>query len=392
MRIAFYAPLKSPGHATPSGDRRVARLLVQALELAGHEVRLAAELRSHEGQGDPARQQALRDEGLTIAMALVDAWRGPEAAGCPQLWFTYHLYYKAPDWIGPAVCAALGIPYVVAEASHAPKRAQGPWALNHAGVEQALRAADLLLCPTRDDLACVREVARAGVPVQQLPPFLDPVPYVSARARRSQHRAQLASNHALDTAVPWIVVSAMMRPGDKLTSYRELATALALLQDLNWRVLVAGDGQARDEVHALLQSAVPGRACYAGLLEAEAMAALYAASDLCLWPAVNEAYGMAMLEAQASGVPVVSCRLRGVPDVVQDGLTGLLVPGADAQALADATRQLLVDPALRTRMGDAAACFVAQERSVAQAAGRLRQLLPARRNVAPQAAPRREQA
>ncbi len=383
MRIAFYAPLKSPRHATPSGDRRVARLLVQALELAGHEVRLASELRSYEGQGDPMRQQALCDEGWAIAAALVAAWRGPEAADRPELWFTYHLYYKAVDWIGPAVCAALDIPYVVAEASHAPKRAKGPWALNHAGVEQALRAADLVLCPTRDDLACVRGSTRPGVPVLQLPPFLDAVPYVAARAGRSQHRARLAAVHGLDSAVPWIVVSAMMRPGDKLTSYRELAAALARLQDLPWRVLVAGDGQARDEVHALFQSAVPGRAWYAGLLDAEAMAALYAASDICLWPAVNEAYGMAMLEAQASGVPVVSCRLRGVPDVVQDGLTGLLVPGADAQALADATRRLLVDAALRTRMADAAACFVAQERSVAQAAGRLRQLLPRARAGAP---------
>jgi len=39
-----------------------------------------------------------------------------------RLWFTYHHYYKRPDWLGPRVSAALGIPYIVAEASHAAKR------------------------------------------------------------------------------------------------------------------------------------------------------------------------------------------------------------------------------------------------------------------------------
>ncbi len=46
MRVTFYAPLKPPDHEVPSGDRRMARLLIQALELAGHEVEVAARLRS----------------------------------------------------------------------------------------------------------------------------------------------------------------------------------------------------------------------------------------------------------------------------------------------------------------------------------------------------------
>ena len=66
----------------------------------------------------------------------------------PRLWFTYHVYYKAPDWIGPRVARGLGIPYVVAEGSRAAKRAQGPWALGHAGAEAALDRAD---CDLRDD-------------------------------------------------------------------------------------------------------------------------------------------------------------------------------------------------------------------------------------------------
>src|SRR5579859_5659357 len=113
-RIAFYAPLKPPDHQTPSGDRRVARLFVEALRHAGNDVFVASRLRSFDGAGDPARQARIAARSGQIANRLIDRWRRqPHAA--PDLWFTYHLYYKAPDWIGPAVSQALRIPYVTAE-------------------------------------------------------------------------------------------------------------------------------------------------------------------------------------------------------------------------------------------------------------------------------------
>src|SRR6202008_5084540 len=59
MRIAFYAPLKPPTHPVPSGDRRMARLLMAALARANHQVRLASRFRSREGEGDPGRQASL---------------------------------------------------------------------------------------------------------------------------------------------------------------------------------------------------------------------------------------------------------------------------------------------------------------------------------------------
>src|SRR5579863_5395260 len=134
MRIAFYAPLKPPDHPTPSGDRRIAQLFLAALRAAGHEPFLASRLRSYDGAGDGPRQARLADIGERQAARLLARWRfSPGAA--PDLWFTYHLYYKAPDWLGPRVSAALGIPYVIAEASSAPKRAAGAWAIGHRAVE-----------------------------------------------------------------------------------------------------------------------------------------------------------------------------------------------------------------------------------------------------------------
>lgn len=368
MRIAFYAPLKAPNHPTPSGDRRVARLLMDALRLAGHTVDLVSEFRSFDRDGDPQHQLALAEQGRSIAQALIGQWQGSTAPERPDLWFTYHLYYKAPDWLGPAVCRVLDIPYVVAEASHAAKRASGPWATGHAAAEEALRSADLLLCPTAFDVTGLQQLVTEPERIRRLPPFVDPTPYQRAARKRGLWRLRLCQRHELPMSEPWLVVAAMMRHGDKLASYRVLADSLRLLPDLPWQLLVCGDGGARGEVEAMLGPVAAGRVHFLGACDARTMAAVYAAGDICLWPAVNEAYGMAMLEAQAAGLPVVSCATRGVPDVVQQGQTGLLASRIDARELAACVRELLTDPPRRKAMGVAAAHFVAQSRSLSQAA------------------------
>src|SRR5260221_9849429 len=107
MRIAFYAPLKPPDHPVPSGDRRIARLFLDALRLTGHEPFVASQLRSYDAAGDPARQARIAALGQRTAERLLCRWRRAPGTA-PQLWLTYHLYYKAPDWLGPAISKALG--------------------------------------------------------------------------------------------------------------------------------------------------------------------------------------------------------------------------------------------------------------------------------------------
>lgn len=372
MRIAFYAPLKSPTHGTPSGDRRVAGLLMAALGCAGHKVELVSTFRSYDAGGDPARQAGLRAQGTKLGRGLAARWLAGPPAARPDLWFTYHSYYKAPDWLGPEACAVLDIPYVLAEASHAAKRAGGPWDIGHRGALAAIGRADLLLCPTRDDVAGLRGIAASPERIVWLPPFLDAAPFRAAAKARDVQRTRLAQAHNLDSGAPWIAVVGMMREGDKLASYRMLAGALGRLRDLPWRLLVAGDGTARAEVHHALEASIPGRAVYLGALGQNGIADLNAAADLCAWPAVNEAYGMAMLEAQAAGLPVVSCATRGVPDVVEHGRTGLLAAGGDEAAFAGLVRELLLDPGRRAQLGTAAAALVAEERSLQATVARLR--------------------
>jgi glycosyltransferase involved in cell wall biosynthesis len=86
---------------------------------------------------------------------------------------------------------------------------------------------------------------------------------------------------------------------------------------------------------------------------------------------------MALLEAQAGGVPVVAGASGGVAEIVAHGQTGLLVPPRDVGAFVDATRLLLCDGATRLRMGSAARANVVRAHDVAAAATRLRDMIAA---------------
>ncbi len=376
MLVAFYAPLKPPNHPLPSGDRRMANLLIEALALSGQQVELASRFRSRDGAGDPRRQARLADLGARLAARILRRYRARPADRRPACWLTYHLYYKAPDWLGPAVCRGLDIPYLVAEASLAPKRAGGPWDLGHRASLAALEAASAVITLNPVDGACLPETCRT----HPIPPFLDPAPGRAAAAERDRHRAALCQGFALDPGQPVIATVAMMRPGDKLASYRVLAEALARLRNRPWQLLIVGDGPARGDVERAFGALAAGndgagRVRFAGLVGEPELPGLLAGCDLLAWPAINEAYGMALLEAQASGLPVVAGRSGGVPALIDSGETGLLSDPGDAAAFAADLAGLLSDAALRGRMGRAALAKVARDHSLEQAAVRLKGIL-----------------
>jgi glycosyltransferase involved in cell wall biosynthesis len=350
MRVAFYAPMKAPGHPLPSGDRRMARLLIAALREAGHEVEPACAFSSFDATGDPMRQRRLGEVGRRAAVALSRRYLGRSAIDRPDLWFTYHVYHKAPDWLGPTVSRTLGIPYVVAEASHAPKQKFGPWASGYEAASEAITAADLVFGLSSADAECVLPLLADPGRLVPIKPFIDTSRYTSAAADRERYRQTLNRAHGLDPEVPVLLAVAMMRQGDKLASYRLLGHALSRVLSRPWRLLVVGDGPARTEVETALGPLRP-RVVWLGKLDDGDLPAIYAGSDLYVWPAIGEAYGMAFLEAQAAGLPVVGGRTGGVPDVVADGETGRLVPVGDDQAFAAAVAQLLDDADGRRTMG-----------------------------------------
>jgi len=358
VRVLLHTPLKAPDSPVPSGDREMARGLVRLLERLGHEVLMPAA--SRVAPGVPPMDSHLAGERRARAQAarLIARWRALPAHHPERfdLWFTYHCYYRKPDWLGPIVTQALRIPYVIAEASHAPRRAQGATRIGHRAVERALAAVDLVLTVNPRDVAGVKARLRPGAHQLWLPPFIDVAPF-RVPSRR-------------DAAQPPLLLSVgMMRTRDKLDSYRVLARAFDSMKDREWRALLVGDGPARAEIEALM-APFGSRVRFAGAVPHDELPALYAAADLYLWPAINEAYGMAFLEAQAAGLPVVAGRTGGVPAVVADGVTGLLTPIGDAAAFAAAVTRLLESPAERTRLGVAAAARVAahhDERAAAHA-------------------------
>ncbi len=166
----------------------------------------------------------------------------------------------------------------------------------------------------------------------------------------------------------------MMRDDVKRHSYLLLADALQTVHR-PWEILLVGDGPARAEIEAAF-APLGDRVVFAGALPEAALPACYAC-DLFVWPAVREAYGLAMLEAQAAGLAVVAGREGGVAEVVQHERTGILTPPRDTGAFAQAVEALLGDPARLRAMGEAAWRFVADHRSLAQAASALDDALQA---------------
>ncbi len=367
--IAFHAPMKPPDHPTPSGDRRMARALVQALEGTGVAVELASRFRSYDRAGDPVRQRRIGALGSRLAARLLRRYRARPPERRPKAWLTYHAYHKSPDWLGPSVADGLGIPYLLAEASFAPKQAGGPWSCGHVATERAIGRADVVLALTAADAKCLAPLTLPPAELRRLPPFLDPAPYQAARGARARHRAGLAAQFGLDPGAPWLLAVAMMRADVKRDSYLLLAAALGRLRAAAWQLLVVGDGPARPEIEAALER--HGRVAFAGALPEAALPACYAAADLYVWPAVREAYGLAMLEAAATGLPVIAGREGGVEEVVLDGVTGVLASARDPAALAAAVDRLLAEPDRRLAMAAAAARFVACERSLEQASALL---------------------
>jgi glycosyltransferase involved in cell wall biosynthesis len=366
MKVAFYAPLKPPDHPVPSGDRKLAQALLQALHAGGHEAWIASRFRSFDGPGDAARQARLSHLGGRLAQRLVARYR--RTFERPDVWFTYHLYHKAPDWLGPAVSRALGIPYVVAEASVAAKQRDGPWALGYAESVAAVRAADATLFLNPVDIEGVRNVRGAAEAEDLLPPFLDLAAFTGPVAPSAREASRYGARVQLITV-------AMMREGAKLASYRLLAAALARIPSPAWELVVVGDGPARPEVEAAFAGIDPRRLRFVGVQPAGGIATLLRASDLFVWPAIDEAFGMAFIEAQACGLPVVGGNAGGVAAVVAAGRTGVLVPVGDAEAFAAATRRLLLDAELRTRMGREAAAYVRARHDLPAAATRIDSLL-----------------
>ena len=203
--------------------------------------------------------------------------------------------------------------------------------------------------------AIERQLVDAGVPsacVVRIPSAVDTQRYRPDAAARERLRAAFAL--PADALVVGVVAQLIER--------KRHAWLLAALPELlrevpHLRVLCFGRGPLEQRLKAdVVDRGLTQHVTFAGF-RAD-LPQLVPGLDVLAHPASREGLGVALLEAASAGVPVVACDVGGVPDVVVDGHTGLLVPADDAGALRAALARLLCDRAERARLGAAARAHV----------------------------------
>ncbi len=157
-----------------------------------------------------------------------------------------------------------------------------------------------------------------------------------------------------------------------------LLEAVALLAErgLDVELTLAGEGAARADFEALAERlGVASRTSFPGAVGQDDICALYAAASVFCLPSFAEGVPGVLMEAMAMETPVVSTRITGISELIDDGRTGLLVAPGRADLLADALERLLLDPTLRREMGLAAREKVIGEFNTDTQAERLHALL-----------------
>jgi len=336
------------------------RLIVSALKHGGHEVEIATRFRAWRKDGSTEITAGVKQAALEEAERIAGDWR--RTGYRPDLFLTYHLYHKAPDWIGPALADHFDLPYAIIEASRAPKRKTGPWAAGFAAADDALARANAVAALHKADSECLADVLPADM-LHIVLPFIDTSPFETTKGMDK------ASGRPLR-----LLAVGMMREGDKEKSYQVLAQALERLSARDWRLTIVGDGPASARIEPLFPA---DRVSFLGAKPPEDLPAIYASHDVFVWPAIREAFGLVFLEAQASGLAIAGGSTFGVPDIVRDGETGLLAPEGDDAALAAALCRYLDDPALAATMGRAARAHVSGNHTLAAGATRLDAFLKA---------------
>lgn len=116
----------------------------------------------------------------------------------------------------------------------------------------------------------------------------------------------------------------MMRNGDKLAFYSILGQALKQMVNQSYQLLVVGGGNARQAVEREFAPLGTKRIKFLGAMSGNDVATALSAAEIFLWPAINEAYGMAILEDQEAGLPVFAGDSADVGQIIRDGKTGIL--------------------------------------------------------------------
>ena len=116
----------------------------------------------------------------------------------------------------------------------------------------------------------------------------------------------------------------------------------------------AGCGVPAEEIQQFFGAELAGRIIVRPVIAADMMQDLYAEHDVFLFPSLMEALPLVLMEAMATGMPVITTETCGMPDVIEGEFNGLLIPPADAAAIEEGVLRLARSVKLRQRLGEAA--------------------------------------
>ena len=166
-------------------------------------------------------------------------------------------------------------------------------------------------------------------------------------------RDRLAAVPAPPPHPPTVLTVARMYPRKRLA---DLVQAVASLRTRipDVRVRIVGNGPEAPALHALSARLELGTTVtFLGDVSAATLAVEYVNADCFCLPSAQDGFGIVFLEAMTAGLPIVACRAAAVPEVVADGVTGVLVPVRDPDALAAALARVLTDHSLAASLGAA---------------------------------------
>ncbi len=214
----------------------------------------------------------------------------------------------------------------------------------------ALRHADLVIGPSADTVRHL--ISEQRIPpgnVQRLPWGLDPEfeSLVAAHAPHSPPPGFPLNGRIILTVGRW----------NSSERYKGADTLLSALQSVlktgpETSLVLVGDGDDRPRLEHLARNlGVSDRAFFLQGLTAEQLFSCYAHCDVFALPSRGEGFGLVFLEAMALAKPVIGAMHGGIPDIVEDGVTGLLIPFGNIERLAQALESLLNDPIRAAEMG-----------------------------------------
>lgn len=335
----------------PGGAERLLCAYAPRLETLG----LAVDVVVLQARGGNPMRAPLERAGIPVTMVEVSRLRRVDQilafhramkAAAPDL---LHCHLEFSSLLGALGGAMTGTPVVATlHTLHAPGATDGGGARRWLMYRAMARFADRVICLTEANARIARQTGLGRARLEVLP---NGVEIEAFDAPPQRDRAAIRAEFGIPVEAPLAVAVCVLRPEkgiDRLVS--AVPQLLRAIPDA--QVLIVGDGPEMPRLTAQARREAPhGRVHFAGYRTD--IADILRAADVFVLPTLFDAQPTVILEAMAARLPVVSTRVAGVPDMIEDGTHGLLVEPDDVPALAGALSRVMALPAVARALGAA---------------------------------------